>query len=289
MTRFNALRMQLTALCAQLRFTVRMGPCLEAGRQGGDFGTRQQRLWANAQRVSMSVACSPKQNQVLAAVPESCYARLCPNLERIDMPLGKVLHESNAELSHVYFPTTPVVSMLQVMDDAMPACIAMVGSEALVGLAIFIGDAVTPNRAVVQCAGEGYRIKSRVLRGEIDRAGPVLDLLLIHTNALIAQMMHSAACNRHHSLDQRFCRWLLSTLDRHSSNRIGIRQELLAEVLGAGRDSVSALLRQLSGIGLIRHSDYWVEVRDRPGVQARSCGCYASITLEVDRLLNKGT
>ncbi|MPZ45893.1 MAG: helix-turn-helix domain-containing protein [Betaproteobacteria bacterium] len=235
----------------------------------------------------MSVACFPKQNQVLAAVPENCYARLLPDLERIEMPLGKVLHEYDTDLSHVYFPTTSIVSMLQVMDDAACAGIAMVGSEALVGLALFIGDAVTPNRAVVQCAGEGYRIKSQFMRGEIDRAGPVLDLLLIHTRALIAQMVNTAACNRHHSLEQRFCRWLLSTLDRHSSKRIGITQELLADVLGARRESIGALVRQLGGDGLIRHSGHWIELRDRAEVEARACECYALLTMEVDRLLTR--
>jgi CRP-like cAMP-binding protein len=236
----------------------------------------------------MSFACSPKQNRVLAALPESCYARLLPHFEPVEMPLGKVLHESDTELSHVYFPTTSVVSMLQIMEDAACAGIAMVGNEGLVGLAFFIGDAATPNRAMVQCAGKGYRIKSEFMRGEIDRAGPVLDLLLIHTKALIAQMVHTAACSRHHPLEQRFCRWLLSTLDRRSSNQIGITSELLAEVLGARRESIGALLCQLGGDGLIRHSGHWLEVRDRAGVEARSCECYALLALEVGQLLNKG-
>ena len=236
----------------------------------------------------MSFACSPKQNQVLAALPETCYARLLPDFERVEMPLGQVLHESDIALSHVYFPTTSVVSLLQVMEDAACAGIAMVGSESLVGSALFMGDVAMPSRAMVQCAGEGYRIRSRFMSGEIDRAGPVLDLLLIHTKALIAQMVHTAACNRHHALEQRFCRWLLSTLDRRSSNQIGITQELLAELLGARRDSIGALLRHLGGDGLIRHSGHWVEVRDRAGLEARSCECYALLELEGRRPPNKG-
>jgi CRP-like cAMP-binding protein len=236
----------------------------------------------------MSVAHSPKQNQVLAAMPASCYARLLPDLEHVEMPLGKVLYESDTELQHVYFPATSIVSMLQVMDDAARAGIAMVGNEGLVGLALFIGDAAIPNRALVQSAGEGYRIKSQFLRGEIDRAGPLLDLLLIHTKALIVQMVNTAACNRHHSLEQRFCRWLLSTLDRHSSKQIGITQELLADVLGARPESIGALVRRLGGDGLIRHGGHWVELRDRAEVEARTCECYALLTMEVDRLLHPG-
>ncbi len=235
----------------------------------------------------MSTACFPKQNQVLAAVPEDCYARLLPDLERIGMPLGKVLHESDTDLSHIYFPTTSIVSLLQVMDDAACTGIAMVGSEGLVGLALFIGGAATPNRAVVQCAGEGYRIKSGLMRGEIDRAGPVLDLLLIHTKALIAQMVTTAECNRRHSLEQRFCVWLLSTLDRQPSKQIGITQELLAVVLGARLESMCVLVGELVGDGLIRHSDQWIQVCERSEVEARACECYALLTTEVDRLLTR--
>jgi CRP-like cAMP-binding protein len=221
-------------------------------------------------------------------MPANCYARLLPELEHIEMPLGKVLYESDTELQHVYFPTTSIVSMLQVMDDAARAGIAMVGNEGLVGLALYIGDASVPNRALVQSAGEGYRIKSQFLRGEIDRAGPLLDLLLIHTKALVVQMVNTAACNRQHSLEQRFCRWLLSTLDRHSSKQIGITQELLADVLGARPESIGALVRQLGGDGLIRHRGHWVELRDRAELEARTCECYALLMMEVDRLLHRG-
>jgi hypothetical protein len=236
----------------------------------------------------MSVAHAPKQNQVLAAMPENCYARLLPDLEHVAMPLGKVLYEPDIGLNHVYFPTTSIVSILQAMDDAASAASAMVGSEGLVGLALFIGDTAMPNRAIVQCAGEGYRVKSRLLRSEIDRAGPLLDLLLIHTRALIAQMVTTAACNRHHSLEQRFCRFLLATVDRHSSKQIGITQELVADLLGARPEAIGALVRQLGGDGLIRHSGHWVELRDRAEVEARTCGCYALLTTEVDRLLTQG-
>jgi CRP-like cAMP-binding protein len=235
----------------------------------------------------MPVAHSPKQNQVLAALPENCYARLLPDLEHVEMPLGRVLYESDTELQHVYFPTTSIVSMLQVMDAAR-AGVAMVGNEGLVGLALFIGDAAVPNRAIVQCAGEGYRMKSQFLRGEIDRAGPLLDLLLVHTRALIVQMANTAACNRRHSLEQRFCRWLLSTLDRHSSKQIGTTQALLADVLGARPESIGALVRQLGGDGLIRYREHWVELRDRAEVEARTCECYALLTMEADRLLHPG-
>jgi hypothetical protein len=236
----------------------------------------------------MSVVRSPKQNRVLATIPEDCYARLLPQLDHVEMPLGKVLHVPAARFNHVYFPTTSIVAMLQVMDDSACAGIAMVGSEGLVGAALFIGDAATPNRAVVQCAGEGYRIKSQILRGEIGRAGSVMNLLSIHTRALVAQMANTAACNGCHSLEQRFCRWLLSTLDRHSSKQIGITPELLADILGARRESIRALVRQLGGDGLIRHGGHWIELRDRVQVEARTCGCYALLTMEVDRLLTQG-
>jgi CRP-like cAMP-binding protein len=236
----------------------------------------------------MPFALSPKQNQVLAAVPEDCYARLLPELEHVEMPLGKALYESDTGLTHVYFPTTSIVAMLQVMDDAACAGIGMVGNEGLVGLALFIGDATIPNRAIVQCAGEGYRVKSLIMKGEIDRAGPVLELLLNHTRARIAQMLSTAKCNRDHSLEQRFCRWLLSTLDRHSSKQIGITQELLADVLGARPEAIGALVRQLGGDGVIRHRGHWVELRDRAEVEARTCECYALLTMEISRLLNAG-
>ena len=205
------------------------------------------------------------------------------------MPLGSVLHESDAEMCHIYFPTTSIVTMLQVMDDAACSAIAMVGNESLVGWALIIGEAAMPNRALVQCAGEGYRITSSLLRAEIDRGGAVLDLLLMHTGALIAQVVNTAACNGRHSLEQRFCRWLLASLDRYPSKQIGITQELLADVLGVRREAMGALARQLGGDGLIRHGEHWVEVRDRVAVEARTCECYASLTMEVDRLLTKAT
>jgi len=237
----------------------------------------------------MSVASSPGQNQVLAALTEDCYARLLSYLEPTEMPFAKVLYDSDTEFSHVYFPTTSIVSMLHVSDDTACAGIAMVGSEGLVGPALFIGEAAMPNRAIVQCSGEGYRMDSRLLKGEMARAGRVLDLLLIHTRVLIAQMANTAACNRRHSLEQRFCRWLLSILHHHGPTRVGMTAQLLAEVLGTRCESIDPLVRQLGDDGLIGYGSHWVEVRDRARVEARTCECYASLTMEVEQLLTRSS
>jgi CRP-like cAMP-binding protein len=206
-------------------------------------------------------------------------------LEAVTMPLGEVLYESGDRLSHVYFPTTSIVSLLYVMEDGASAEIAVVGNEGLVGISLFMGGQTTPSRAVVQSGGEGFRLKADLLIKEFNRAGPVLHLLLRYTQALITQMAQTAVCNRHHSLDQQLCRWLLLSLDRLTSNRLVMTQELIANMLGVRRESVTEAAGHLQAAGLIRYRRGQIEVLDRAGLQRRSCECYAVVKDEYDRLL----
>jgi CRP-like cAMP-binding protein len=233
----------------------------------------------------MSVAPTPKQNHLLAALPDDVYARLFPDLEFVEMRLADVLHEADSALSHIYFPTTCIVAMLQVMANGTCAEIAVVGSEGLVGLALFMGGDTTPNRAVVQCAGQGFRIRAQPLRIEFDRAGPLMNLLLRYTQALITQMVQTAACNRHHSVEQQFCRWLLLSLDRLPSREMVMTDQMVADMLGLSLEDMSAAAGRLDGDGLIRYSGGRIEVSDRSAVEARACECYAVVKREVDRLL----
>jgi len=187
----------------------------------------------------MSAASSPQSNHLLAALPESALQRWLPELEIVDMPLGSVLYESGGALSHVYFPTTAIVSLLYVMEDGASAEIAVVGNEGIVGISLFMGGQSTPSRAVVQSAGKGFRLTAPLMKAEFDRAGSVLHLLLRYTQALITQMAQTAVCNRHHSLDQQLCRWLLLSLDRLEGNQLVMTQELIANMLGVRREGVT--------------------------------------------------
>jgi CRP-like cAMP-binding protein len=228
---------------------------------------------------------SPTQNHLLAALPVAEFDRLSPHLELVPMPLGEALYESGGHLQHVYFPTTSIVSLLYVLADGASAEIAVVGNEGILGISLFMGGETTPSRAVVQSAGYGYRLKAQLLKQEFNRAGPVLHLLLRYTQALITQMAQTAVCNRHHSVDQQLCRWLLLSLDRLASNELTMTQELIANMLGVRREGVTEAAGKLQEAGLIRYQRGRITVLDRPGVEALSCECYQVVKAEFDRLL----
>jgi CRP-like cAMP-binding protein len=232
---------------------------------------------------------SPKQNHLLAALPAADYRRLLPALERVSMPLGLVLYESGGILDYVYFPTDSIVSLLYVMVDGASAEIAVTGCEGLVGIALFMGGETTPSRAVVQSAGHGYRLKAASLKKEFDNGGVLQHLALRYTQALITQMAQTAVCNRHHSVEQQLCRWLLLSLDRLPSNELTMTQELIANMLGVRREGVTEAAGRLQAAGLIKYSRGHIEVLDRPMLEARVCECYGVVKKEYDRLLNHGS
>jgi len=227
----------------------------------------------------------PRRNQLLAALPQSEWARWLPQLESVDMPLGKVLYESGTDSTHVYFPTSSIISLLYVTENGSSAELAVVGHEGIVGISLFMGGLSTTNRAVVQSAGKAFRLRADLMLQEFNRAGPVLHLLLRYTQALLTQMAQTAVCNRHHSLDQQLCRWLLLSLDRLQSNELVVTQELIANMLGVRREGVTDAAGQLQRAGLIRYQRGHITVLDRPGLEARSCECYATLKSEYDRLL----
>jgi CRP-like cAMP-binding protein len=226
---------------------------------------------------------------LLAALPDAEWARWLPELEPVEMTLGQVLYESGMAMTHVYFPTTSIVSLLYVMEDGASAEIAVVGNEGLVGVSLFMGGETTPSRAVVQSAGHGFRMRGHLLKNEFNRSGPVLHLLLRYTQALITQMAQTAVCNRHHSLDQQLCRWLLLSLDRLDGPELVMTQELIANMLGVRREGVTEAALSLQEAGLIRYRRGHITVLDRPGLELRTCECYAVVRKEYDRLLPAGT
>jgi len=226
-----------------------------------------------------------KQNSLLAALPDAEWKRWFSQLERVDMPLGQVLYEAGDTLKFMYFPITSIVSLLYVMENGASAEIAVVGKEGLVGVSLFMGGESTSSRAVVQSAGIGCRLNSKVMKSEFDRAGPVLHLLLRYTQALLTQMAQTAVCNRHHSLDQQLCRWLLLSLDRLDGNELVMTQELIANMLGVRREGVTEGALQLQKEGLIRYARGHITVLDREGLERRTCECYAVVKREYDRLL----
>ncbi len=226
-------------------------------------------------------------NYLLAALPEAEWQRWLPALEPIEMPLGQVLYESGSTLSHVYFPISSIVSLLYVMEDGASAEIAVVGNEGIVGISLFMGGGSTPSRAVVQSAGRGLRLKAQMMKDEFDRNGPVLHLLLRYTQALITQMSQTAVCNRHHSLDQQLCRWLLLSLDRLPGDELAMTQELIANMLGVRRGGVTEAALQLQKAGLIQYVRGHITVLDRAGLERRTCECYAVVKKEYERLLPK--
>jgi CRP-like cAMP-binding protein len=227
----------------------------------------------------------PRQNHLLASLPEADRARLYPHLELVSIPLGRSLYEPSIPMRHVYFPANSIVSLLCVMENGASAEIAVVGNEGIVGVSLFMGGETTPSRAVVQSAGHAYRLKGQMLKEEFYRAGPMQRLLLRYTQALLTQMARTAVCNRHHSLDQQLCRWLLLSLDRLPSNELVMTQELIANMLGVRREGVTEAAGNLQRAGLIAYQRGRISVLDRPGLEARSCECYSVVKNEYDRLL----
>jgi CRP-like cAMP-binding protein len=236
-------------------------------------------------RVAISSAHSPKQNDLLAALSAEDYARLLPNLKLIAMPLGWVLHETGAPLGHLYFPTTSIVSLLYVMEDGASAEIAITGHDGLVGVSLFMGGESTSSRAVVQSAGNGYRLKAGILKKEFALGGQLQHLALRFTQALITQMAQTAVCNRYHAVDQQLCRWLLLSLDRLPGNELRMTQELIANMLGVRREGVTQAAGKLQAAGLIHYSRGKINVLDRVRLEQRVCECYGVVKKEYDRLL----
>jgi len=231
---------------------------------------------------------TPKANRLLAALAEESYEALARHLEYVAMPLGKAVYESGAKQAYVYFPTTSIVSLLYVLADGASTELGVVGNDGLVGISLLMGGETTPGRAVVQSAGQGYRIRACVLKGEFERGGALRHLLLRYTQALITQMTQTAVCNRHHSVDQQLCRWLLLSLDRLPSNELVTTQELIAGMLGVRREGVTAAAGHLQEAGLIRYHRGRITVLDRPKLEARVCECYKVVRRETDRLLPRG-
>jgi CRP-like cAMP-binding protein len=233
----------------------------------------------------MAAVHEPRQNHLLAALPAADFERLAPHLKLVPLPLGEALYESGIVLRHVYFPTNSIVSLLYVMADGSAAEIAVVGNEGVIGISLFMGGETTPSRAVVQSAGYAYRLTGQLLKEEFTRAGPMQHLLLRYTQALLTQMAQTAVCNRHHSLDQQLCRWLLLSLDRLPSNELVMTQELIANMLGVRREGVTEAAGKLQSAGLIQYGRGRITVLDRPGLEARTCECYGVVKRECDRLL----
>jgi CRP-like cAMP-binding protein len=233
----------------------------------------------------MRLDLDPRQNLLLAALPADHLERWQAALAPVDMPLGAALYESGVAMTDVYFPCTAIVSLLYVMEDGASAEIAVVGNEGIVGVAVFMGGETTPSRAVVQSAGRGFRVRGQWLRNEFEHSAPVLHLLLRYTQALITQMAQTAVCNRHHSLDQQLCRWLLLSLDRLQEPQLAMTQELIANMLGVRREGVTEAAGALQRDGLISYRRGHITVLDRAGLERRTCECYAVVRKEYDRLL----
>jgi CRP-like cAMP-binding protein len=234
----------------------------------------------------MPTTPSPNQNHLLGALPTAEFERLAAHLKLVPMPLGEILYEPGEQLQHAYFPTTAIVSLHYVMESGASAETAGVGNEGVVGIALFMGGDTTPSSAVVKTAGHAYRLERRLLKQEFDRSGLLQRLLLRYTQALITQMTQTAACNRHHSVEQQLCRWLLSTLDRVPSHELIITQELVASMLGVRREGITEAAGKLQDAGFIRYRRGHITVLDRPGLETRACECYAVVRNELNRLLS---
>lgn len=224
-------------------------------------------------------------NHLLAALPPSEWERWEPQIEMVSLKLGQVLYESNGRMHFVYFPVDAIVSLLFVLENGSSTEIAVVGNEGIVGISLFMGGETTPSRAVVQSAGQCIRMKANFLKSEFDRSMPVMHLLLRYTQALLTQMTQTAVCNRHHTLDQQLCRWLLLSMDRLTGNHLVMTQELIANMLGVRREGVTEAAGRLQKAGLISYARGKIEVLDRSGLENRSCECYGVVKLEYDRLL----
>ena len=233
----------------------------------------------------MAQPLDPRANGLLRALPDADWARWEPHLERVGMSLGQVIYESGRSLSHVYFPIDAIVSLLYVMENGDSAEIAVVGHEGIVGIALFMGGESTPSRAIVQSAGRAFRMSASVIKEEFDRSGSVMHLLLRYTQALITQMAQTAVCNRHHSVDQQLCRWLLLSLDRLRGNQLVMTQDLIANMLGVRREGVTEAAIKLQKSGLISYARGHITMLDRAGLEKRTCECYSVVRKEYDRLL----
>jgi CRP-like cAMP-binding protein len=228
---------------------------------------------------------TPLQNHLLAALPAEVQDRLFPHLELVPMPLGQVLYESGDTLRHVFFPTNSIVSLLYVMESGASAEISVVGNEGVIGVALFMGGESTPSRAIVQSAGHAYQLLGQRIKDEFNRHGDLLHLMLRYTQCLITQMAQTAVCNRHHSIDQQLCRWLLLSLDRLENNQLTMTQELIANMLGVRREGVTEAASKLQKLGIIEYVRGKITVLDRPKLEKLSCECYAVVKKETDRLL----
>lgn len=237
----------------------------------------------------MTVPQDPRQNHLLAALPAADLERVRKNLKLVELPLGEPLYESGSRQRAVYFPTTAIVSLLYTLADGSSVEIAVVGNEGIIGVSLFMGGETTPSRAVVQSAGYAYRWSGKFLKEEFTLGGPMQHLLLKYTQALLTQMAQTAVCNRHHSLDQQLCRWLLLSLDRLVGNELVMTQELIANMLGVRREGVTEAAGNLQNAGLIKYSRGRIKVLDRAGLEARTCECYAVVKKEFDRLLPEVT
>ena len=225
-----------------------------------------------------------RQNELLAALPAADFDRISPQLEFMPMKLGEAVYESGVKLRHVYFPATSIVSLLYVTREGDSAEIAVVGNDGVLGISLFMGGESTPNRAVVQCAGHGYRLKAQVLKEEFSQFGAFAHVLLRYTQALITQMAQTAVCNRHHSVDQQLCRWLLLSLDRLPSTEVVMTQQLIADMLGVRRVGVTEAAGRLQKAGLIRYRRGTITVVNRAGLESRCCECYGVVKEETNRL-----
>lgn len=227
----------------------------------------------------------PEANHILAVLPNVEHDRIFPHLERVHFTLGQVLYEAGDTLRYVYFPTDAIISMLYVMENGASSEIAMVGNEGFVGIAVFMGGETTPSRGVVQSSGYAYRLKASILKEECHRSGALQHLLLLYTQSLLTQMSQTAACNRHHTIEQQLCRWLLLSLDRLHNNQLHMTQELIASMLGVRREGVTEAAGRLQAAGLIQYSRGHIRVLNRLGLEKKSCECYAVVKKESDRLL----
>ena len=236
--------------------------------------------------MSLPLPLSPNQNHLLAALPAAEFDLFAAHLELVPMPLGKMLYEPGGQLQHAYFPTTAIVSLHYVMESGASAETAGVGNEGVVGISLFMGGDTTPSSAVVQTAGHAYRLERRKLKQEFDRAGLFQRVLLRYTQALMTQMAQTAVCNRHHSVEQQLCRWLLLTLDRLPSNELVMTQELVASMLGVRREGITEAAGNLQRSGYISYRRGHIAVLDRSGLEASACECYAVVKKELDRLLS---
>src|SRR5271170_2826230 len=234
----------------------------------------------------MALPHNPNQNHLLAALPAAEFGRLAPHLELVPMLLGESIYEPGSRLQHVYFPTTAIVSLLYIIESGLSAEIAGVGNEGLLGISLFMGGESTPSSAVVQTAGHGFRLKAKLLKIEFGRFGPTMHLLLRYTQALVTQMSQTAACNRHHSVEQQLCRWLLLTLDRLPMKELVMTQELVASMLGVRREGVTEAAGNLQRYGIISYRRGHISVLNRTGLEMHTCECYSVVKKELDRLLS---